>query len=386
MPSKSVLLALVLGLAGCGTLPRGAGLEREVLAGKDLVIKSDGKIAHAGKDPAELPAEFAVEPVTQENLSKYADWPAVGEGKRAWISRVDQPNTRILAAGDTVTIIIWNTEDNSLLTAPGQRMLNMPPLQLSSSGQIFLPYIGQIKISGMSPEHARETIEKSYAAVAPSVQVQLSASEGRNTTASLLSGVGRPGPYPLPDQDMTLLDLLALGGGITPSLVNPQIRLQRGDRTYRISAGRLRDDTSMNTTLVGGDRIFVEEDDRFFMSLGAAGTEAQHHFTRDNISALEAMSLIGGLAEGRANAKGILILRNYPAASIRKDGSGPRNVRTIFTLDLTTADGLFSAEHFQIRSGDVIYVTESPLMGARSIFGVIGSAFGLARQADVALN
>lgn len=386
MPSKFILLLLVLGLSGCGTLPRGAGIEREVLADRNLVVKADGSVGRAGKDSTELPAEFAVEPVTRENVAKYDSWPAVGESPRAWISRVDQPKTRILAAGDTVNIVIWNTEDNSLLTAPGQRMLSMPPMQISASGQIFLPYIGQAKISGMSPEHARETIEKAYVMVAPSVQVQLSASEGRNTTASLLSGVGRPGPYPLPDQDMTLLDLLALGGGITPSLVNPQIRLQRDERTYGISAGRLREDTSLNTTLKGGDRIFVEDDDRFFMSLGAAGTQAQHRFPRDHVSALEAMALIGGLAETRANAKGILILRSYPAASIRKDGKGPRHIRTIFTLDLTNADGLFSAEHFQIRAGDMIYVTESPLIGTRSVFGVIGSIFGLARQADVATN
>ena len=200
------------------------------------------------------------------------------------------------------------------------------------------------------------------------------------------SGVGRPGPYPLPDQDFTLLDLLALGGGISANIANPQIRLQRGDRTYGISAGRLQDDTSLNTTLKGGDRIFIEEDDRTFLSLGAAGSEAPHRFPKDNLSALEAMSLIGGIADARANPQGILILRNYPATSVRRDGSGPRHIRTIFTIDLTSADGLFSAGQFAIQPGDVIYATESPLIGTRNIFGLIGSIFGLSNQLEATIN
>lgn len=393
MPSKFVALMLALMLAvlpaGCGSLPRGAGIERELLAHKNEVMKPDGSLGQATKDPAksgEMPSQFAVEPVIRANMAKYANWPVVGDKSRAWLTRVDQPNTRILVPGDIVNVVIWNSEDNSLLTAPGQRVMNMTPMQLTSGGKVFLPYIGQIKLSDMSPEHAREAIQQAYIAVAPSVQVQLSVAEGRNSTASLLSGVGSPGPYPLPDQDFTLLDLLALGGGISASIANPQIRLQRGDRTYGISAGRLKEDTSLNTTLKGGDRVFVEEDDRTFLSLGATGSEAPHRFPKDNLSALEAISLIGGLTDARANPQGILILRNYPAKSVQRDGSGPRHIRTIFTIDLTSADGLFSADQFAIRPGDVIYATESPLIGTRNVFALIGSIFGLSNQLEAQVN
>jgi polysaccharide export outer membrane protein len=164
------------------------------------------------------------------------------------------------------------------------------------------------------------------------------------------------------------------------------VRLQRGSHTYGISLSRLVQDSALNTTLQGGDRIFVEEDKRYFLSLGAAGSKAQHHFTQDRISALDALSIIGGLAAERANAQGILVLRTYPAKSVRRDGSGPRHIRTIFTLDLTSADGLFSAGEFQIRPGDLIYVTESPLIGTRNVFGVIGSVFGLTNQANSVAN
>lgn len=381
MPTKFVVLGLVLLLAGCGNLPRGAGIEREVLAhGKDTVAGT--KTAdHPG-----VPSEFAVEPISRDNLSRYAKWPGIGAQSMPWIKRVNQPSSRIIAPGDSVSIVLWSTEENSLLGGPNQRIVTMPPMQLSSSGQVFLPYIGQIKLSGMSPEHARSAIETAYAAVMPSAQVQLNMTEGRQSTVSAVDGMVHPGPYPLPDQNVTVLDLVALAGGVAPNIVNPQIRLQREDHTYGIALSRLLEDTAMNTTLIGGDRVFVEDDDRYFLSLGAAGTRAQHRFPQARVTALDALSLIGGLAADRANARGILILRSYPQDTVRRDGSGPRHARTIFTVDLTNADGLFSAGQFQIEAGDLIYVTESPLIGTRNVFGVIGSVFGLTNQANSVAN
>jgi polysaccharide export outer membrane protein len=382
MQAKFLIIGLSLLLTACGTTPRGAGLEREILAGQDQVIREDGTTGTAQGNDAEVPADFAVEVVSSSNLAKYASWPAVGETSRRWINRVDQPNTRILAIGDTVNIAMWSTEDNGLLSGQGQRLINMPPQQISSNGELFLPYIGQIKVSGLSPELAREAVQTAYAKVSPSVQVQLAASEGRSNTASLLSGVNNPGTYPLLDQDFTLLDLIASAGGIDQKLINPQIRLQRGNTTYATSVNRLMNDTALNTTLQGSDRIFIENDERTYLALGATGTQSPHRFDKDRITALDAMSQIGGLEATRANAQGILILRTYPESAVRRDGTGPRHVRTIFTINLTTADGLFSAGQFQIRSGDVIYATESPTMVTRSILGMTALLFGVANQTN----
>lgn len=379
MLNRILLISGALLLAACGTLPRGAGLQSEVLAHGEDTLETTTANAPLDGQPA-LPSEFAVEPITRDSLTRYANWPAVGEQGLDWIQRVDQPNTRIIAPGDTVAVTLWNTEDNSLLTAPGQRFVSLPPNRVSPTGSVFLPYIGQIRISGMSPDEARGAIEKGYLTVTPSAQVQLELVEGRQSTVSLIGGVAKPGAYPLRDQDVTLLDVLAEAGGANPALSNPQIRLQRGERTYGISLDRLLGDTAQNTTLRGGDRVFVEADERYFLSLGAAGTQAQHRFPQDRLTALDALSIIGGLSADRANAQGILILRRYADKSVRRDGSGPRHVRSIFTIDLTSADGLFSAGEFRIRPGDLIYATESPLIGTRNVFAVIGSVFGLASQ------
>jgi len=351
-------------LGACDFIPRGAGFQTEVLA---ATREADGTKT----------TDFAVEVVTRDNLATFLSWPAADPEHYHWIGRVDQPNTRTIANGDTLRITIWSTEDNGLLTAPGQRFITLPDMRVSANGTVFLPYVDTIRVRGMSPENAREMIEERYLTVTPSAQVQIELIEGRERSVSLVGGVATPGSYPLADNDFTILELIADGGGISNSLDSPQVRLQRGGRIFGISATRLLERPSNNTTLQGGDKIYIEEDDRTFLSLGAAGSEAVHSFTSENLSALEALSVIGGISDDRADARGILILRRYPVAQVTADRSGPDHPRTVFTIDLTSADGLFSADQFLLESGDLVYVSESPLTAASSILGVLGSVIGI---------
>lgn len=355
-------------LGGCDVIPRGAGLKSEVLA-------------EAQDNNIDTIPDFAVEVVSRENITTFLRWPNADSSQFHWIDRVDQPNTRTIRSGDNLRITIWTIENDGLLTGPGQRNVTLPDSRVSSDGKIFLPYIGDINVSGLSPERARSRIEDAYNDALPSAQVQLEMTEGRQQSVSLIGGVGSPGTFPLPDNDFTILQLIADGGGISNSLTNPQVRLHRNGRIYGISTDRLLASPQLDTTLAGGDKVFVQEDDRTFLSLGAAGTEAVHPFPTDEISALEALSIVGGVSDTRADAKGILILRRYPVSVVTADRSGPDHPRTVFTLDLTTADGLFSAGQFMIQPSDLIYVTESPLTAAQSIFGLFGLVLGLSNAA-----
>ena len=361
------LLCATIFLTACGNLPRGAGLQNEVLKVK--------------QDEEYIADSFAVAEVTRALLPVYAEWPRVNDYHYSWIKRQKQPANRIIAPGDTVSVVIWDNEENGLLTSATERSVSMPDLRVSSGGRIFLPYVDEVKISGMSPEHAREVIQEKYEAVTPAAQVQLSLVEGRAREVSLVGGVGSPGTFPLPDQDYTVLSLLSAGGGVDDGLENPQIRLHRSGKIYGTSVSRLYDTPSLDTTLRGGDKVIVQGDSRYFLSLGATGTEARHVFPKDHLTAIEAMSIIGGVSDTHADPKGILVLREYPAKYVDPLKAGPPNARMVFTIDLTTADGLFSAGQFRIQPGDLVYGTESPVTQARTIFGLIGSAFGVVNTA-----
>ena len=167
---------------------------------------------------------------------------------------------------------------------------------------------------------------------------------------------------------------------------NPQVKLVRGGKNYQTSLSLLYDDPKLDVILRGGDKVIIEEDDRFFQALGSTGREDIIHFTKQQITALEAMSIVGGINDSRADPKGILILREYASTHVRSDGKGPSHTDVVFTVDLTSADGLFSAKRFYIQPDDVVLVTESPVTKAQTIFGLIGSAFGLVSSAQSLSN
>lgn len=364
----AAMLAVSLTFTGGCSLPKGAGQAGQILAG--------------AKDED---ADFAVVRIDRTTVGAIANWPGPEKSMAptGWIGNSRGPASNLIAAGDKVDITIWETGEGTLLTMPGQKVAALPGLTVSPDGSVFLPYADKVHIAGMTPDRAREAIQARLAPIAPAAQVLIAHAPGRKSTVDLISGVPRPGSFPLPDRDFTVLGLLALGGGIPESTVNPRVQLMRGGKLYSIPAARLLKDPALDTTLRGGDKVYVEPDERYFLSLGAAGREAQIPFPQDRITALDALALIGGLNDGRADARGILVLRDYPAKALRTDGSGPSKQRTVFVIDMTSADGLFSAGQFAIQPKDVVMATESRVASASVVLGIIGSIMGISRTAQV---
>jgi polysaccharide export outer membrane protein len=359
--TKQILcMVMCIALTACGTLPRGAAIQAEIISG-----------ANAPE------ADFAVYPVTKAFLPSLTEWPPTGDHAHRWLSHSTGSNAQVIRPGDTLNIVIWDSALDSLLMAPGQRSADLRGMRVSESGTIFVPYVGKIRVADRTPDGARTLLQRQIDTIVPGAQVQLSMDEGRVNSIDVVSGVRAPGNILMPDQNFSVLSAISAAGGVNSGLVNPHVKLLRGQQTYRTSAERLFADPSLDTRLIGGDRIIVEADSRYFLSLGAAGTESQHVFNRDRVSALDALSIIGGVNDSRANPKGVLILREYQASALSAGQRGPRQQRVVFTIDLTTSDGLFSARNFFLNSGDLVLATESPISSARVIFGIVGSAFGL---------
>jgi len=347
-------------LAGCA-LPRGAALQSEVVR----------------ESNRETPT-FDVVPVTRASVPAISKWPVTGwSGSYHWLGASNQASAATIRPSDRIDLVIWDSQENSLLTAEEQKVVSMQGLVVSRDGTIFVPYVDEVVISGLTADGARREIQQRLSSVLPAAQVQLTMTPGIDNSVDLVGGVANPGTYPLPARNYTILSLLSQGGGVSPALRNPVVRLIRGGATYEIPAKALLRSPSKNITIRGGDHVVVEEDERYFTALGASGSEELVYFDQETITAMEAMSMIGGLNDQRANPKGVLVLREYPARAVRPDGRGPSMPQVVFVLDLTSADGLFAARNFNINPKDTVLVTESPVTAAQTVFGLIGRIFGL---------
>ena len=338
-------MLLVYGLAGCG-FPAGAPIQAEILAEAEA------------DDPT-----FEVVEVSRANLPRIASWPSTGwRGHYRWLTAGGGGPTNLIRAGDLVNLVIWDSQENSLLTSPAAKATEMEGMVVAPGGTIFVPYVGEVVINGLPPDAARQVVQREVERIAPSAQVQLNLVPGTTNSVHLVRGVTRPGPVALPSRNYTILNAISEGGGISTTLRNPLVRLIRGGKTYEIRADTLLSDASRNIAMRGGDKIIVDEDKRYFVVAGATGDRIVD-FEREHITAMEALSMAGGLSETRANPGGILILRDYPAAAVRSDGvGGPKMPQVVFTVDLTSADGLFAAREFEINPGDLVMVTEAPMV------------------------
>ncbi len=357
----------VLALTAC-SLPRGAGVQSEILS------------APSGDEAP----QFAVHMVTRDFLPIAAAWPAsrAGQDSDGWIAHSAAPADRAIQPYDILDIVVWDSEETSLITTETQKMVDMEDMQVSAGGTIFLPFVSTVQVAGLSRTQARARIQRKMEEIVPSAQVQLNVKPGARGSVSVVAGVSKPGAYPLSDTHYTVLNAVAAAGGASASIENPQVRLIRAGNSYATSLERLYRDPSLDTILRGGDKLVVEADPRYFRSLGAAQKETIVPFPQDEVTALDAMSLIGGLADTRADPKGILILREYPESAVKDGISGPEHERSVFVIDLTSADGLFSAGQFRIEPKDTVMVSESPISGATTILGLVAKVLDIANDAD----
>jgi len=359
-------------LAGCCllpaacTVPSGAALQSSVVS------------AGSGENPS-----LQVVPVTRSNLSMLSEWPVTGwSGRYHWPSASRGPDSALIQTGDTLQIAIWDTQENSLLAAPESRMSTVPPTSVSSSGSIFMPYVGEVTVRGMTAASARRKLQEALADIAPTAQVQLSVTQGRNNAVDIASGVGSPGRYMLESRNTTILSVISEAGGISATLRHPLIVLQRNGRRYETRAEDLLNDPQRDILLRGGDRIAVVEDDRNFNALGAAGQQSVIYFEEESITAMQAVSQMGGLQASRANPKGLLVLRDYTQELREPFAAGPHMDQVVFTLDFTTADGLFAARKFEINPGDTLLATESPVTRVQTVLGLLGTVVGFGATAN----
>lgn len=342
----SPLLLAFVWVSGCTQLPSGAP-----------------KLQNVAKEAAQDQANFAFFSVTEVFLNDSETWrlPPV-QPYDAWPKSSDQGIA--IRPGDQLSVRVWDNSDNSLLSVSGQRAAQLQDIDVAENGEVFFPYVGVLTVVGQSAAQLRSELQSRLEVLLPGAQVQLDHKAGSDHRFDLVTGVIRPGSYPVPVGALSVLSALALGGGVARNLKNPWLYLRRDGRIYRMPMAQVSQASVINRTVQAGDQIWVEADPEYFLTYGANGRENLHWFPKADLRVMEAISLAGGVDASAANSRGLLLLRRYavvPEPRIMTD----RNV--VFAFDLTRAEGLFAAQRFEVVSGDLLVATEA---GVRDVAGL----------------
>jgi polysaccharide export outer membrane protein len=101
---------------------------------------------------------------------------------------------------------------------------------VDKNGEIDLPIVGQVKLSGLNSSDARDTVAQKLAKylIEPSVKLTI-----RNFRVTILGDVMRPGVYAVPNEKMTLPEALALSGDLTMFSERDKVTIIRDSLGYK---------------------------------------------------------------------------------------------------------------------------------------------------------
>ncbi|GAA5785929.1 hypothetical protein GCM10007860_17740 [Chitiniphilus shinanonensis] len=202
----------------------------------------------------------------------------------------------VLGAGDVVKVAVYDHPD---LTTE---------IQLTQSGEISFPLVGAVKLAGLSFSQAESRIagllERGGFVNKPSVNVLIT--QYRSQRVAVLGEVSNPGRYAL-DSAATLIDALALAGGVNPNGGDTLV-LTRGNerREFSLAALLAQDGTAKAEEVRAGDVLYIPRAQQIYV-YGEVNRPGSFRLER-NMTVMQALSVAGGY-NLRASQKGLEIHR-----------------------------------------------------------------------------
>ncbi|MEO1491050.1 MAG: polysaccharide biosynthesis/export family protein [Pseudomonadota bacterium] len=270
-----------------------------------------------------------------------------------------------VAAGDVLSITVWENIDEGLLNPAGIGATPLPNSVVDEQGRVFVPYVGLINASGRSINQLREAIRNSLADKTLNPQVDIFPVDKKGRQISIQGTVGAPGVYPIESPTKHILAMLARAGGVTLEPDIAKVKLRRGRLQGEIWLRDLFDDPINDVHLKNGDAIIAERDRRIFTALGEVSGPSTVQFPKRDLSILTALGTVGGLNGRTADPTGVFLFREEPVEIAQRlfpgqDITEPQ--RVAYILDMTQPAGIFLARDFFMRDGDTLYVTTAPFV------------------------
>ena len=277
-----------------------------------------------------------------------------------------------LGVGDVLAITVW---DHPELTGAGlpSRSDNLdgqtgpPPATfvIDQQGQLHFPFAGAVTLAGLTREAARDRLAQRLARYFRAPRVTVTVMAYRSQRVYVDGEVRTPGPQPINDIPMTLLEALNRAGGLLPTADQSRITVERAGRRYRI-------DLATAMLLADGDVVRAPPRDESKVFVGGEVLSPRALTMHDGRLTLgEALGEAGGLNPQSADAGQVYVVRRARhgadvAAAAAADtgkvyGTGAPGRSLVYRLDARSASALALAEQFELQPRDVVYVAASTL-------------------------
>ena len=285
--------------------------------------------------------------------------------------RVETISVESMEAGSEDPIYRLGPGDRISINIFGEPGLESVVVQVDGSGDVQLPLLSRMQMSGLSLNEAQDHLEAEYGLhfIDPWVVIQLVESLSR--PVYLLGAFNQAGVIHL-TRPTSLIHALSAGQGLTEAAYTRGARLIRDGQIAAVDIHGLlnRGHMDQNIWLLPDDTIFIPsmQDLRIYV-LGAIFRPGAQSITNGPVSLAQAIGEAGGPLRGQANLKRVRVIRAQSPVS-----------GELYVIDFNQ---IITGETFDmpLEPGDIVFVPPNGIGSWNDVIAAISPTITLFSQA-----
>ncbi|WP_306601904.1 polysaccharide biosynthesis/export family protein [Geothrix sp. 21YS21S-2] len=291
-------------------------------------------------------------PVSPELVNRQAARPAVPVDLSALVS--DRAQVYHVGSQDVLLVTVWDHPEISLPMGPNRTDTSYGNL-VDEEGYIFFPYVGKLKVQGMTISQVRDALTTQLAKSLRNPQVDVKVLVYRSQKVYVGGEVRNPAIYPVTDVPFTLAEAINRAGGLLPAADDSRMVLTRGSKSWMLNFQALMamGNASGQILLQDGDSLQIpnaSEEPVYLM--GELMRPGNIPLVHGKLSLAKAISEVGGIQVSSADATSIYVIRSAGAA----------NKVDVFHLDARNPASMILADKFALNPRDIVYVDAGTLV------------------------
>jgi polysaccharide export outer membrane protein len=261
-----------------------------------------------------------------------------------------EPENYVIGPNDALFITVW---DHPELTVPGgqQQTTAANARVVRDDGTLFYPFVGSVKVAGMTLEDLREVITKRLSRYIEQPQVDVNVTEYNSQKIIVSGAFENAGFLPVDSRQLTLLQAVGMAGIDQERADLSNLVLIRDGVTYSLDYDRL---TSNNSNigqiyLRAGDKLHMGLNDaRKVFVMGEVLSPEAIPYSTSRMTLTEVLGMVGGPQPTSASGKEVYVIRGVDNLATEK--------ATVFQLNAESPSALILANQFEMQPQDVVFV------------------------------
>ena len=356
------LLGMSVLLGGCSTLPTSGPTARQVRSAAEKDNQTGFRIVDI--DPPTT-AALAAHPSSAAPLAAL-----VREGRIDTLGPGDILEINVYEVGVTLFAGAAGSSAQGGTFNPAARGTPLSDVVVDADGNIQLPYVGRLNVTGKSTADVQRMIERGMAGMSQRPQALVSVKQNAHNVFYVSGDVRTPGRLALSLPQERILDALARAGGTTNQPDDMIVRVTRDGLSAETRLSTIDASSPQNIMLLPGDRVELLNRPRTFLVFGSTEKVSQVSFGASDLSLAEALARIGGPSERTADAAAVFLFRYEPPVVA---GAAERPI--VYRLNMMRPDSYFLSQRVPLRDKDVIYIASAAANAPGKLATILGQLF-----------